>query len=80
VPPPPPPPATPPSSCLVPAVVGKPLAKAKTAIAKAHCRVGKIARVRSSKARKGRVLKESPRPRTKLKNGAKVNLTVGRGP
>jgi subtilisin family serine protease len=77
-PPPPPPPFTPPK-CLVPNVVGKKLGAAKTKIKARHCRVGKIKQAASSKKKKGRVLRVRPAPGKKLKNGAKVNLTVGRG-
>ena len=60
-------------------VIGKQLGTAKTKIKKAHCRVGTITYKRSTKAKKNRVLAEKPKPKTKLKNGTKVNLTVGRG-
>jgi alpha-tubulin suppressor-like RCC1 family protein len=65
--------------CVVPKVVGKRLTKAKQRIAKAHCRTGKVIRNPSGKKQRGWVLAQSPAPGTKLKNGAKVNLTVGRG-
>jgi beta-lactam-binding protein with PASTA domain len=63
---------------VVPKVVGKPLASAKRAITKAHCKTGKVTRAYSAK-KAGIVIAERPKPRTKLKNGAKVNLTVSRG-
>jgi subtilisin family serine protease len=89
--PPPPPPPSPPASpppppapapavkCVVPKVLGQTLPRARTKIRKAHCRVGKVTYVRSTKRKKGRVLAEKPRPRTKLRAGAKVRLSVGRG-
>jgi beta-lactam-binding protein with PASTA domain len=42
--------------------------------------VGKVTYKVSKKKKKGYVLAESPKPGKKLKNGTKVNLTVGRGP
>ena len=72
-------PAFAPPRCLVPNVVGKKVGAAKTRIKARHCRVGKVKQAASSKKKKGRVLRMSPAPGKKLKNGAKVNLTVGRG-
>jgi Tol biopolymer transport system component len=71
--PPPPPPAV---RCHVPNVVGLRLAKARSKVAHAHCRVGKIRRVHSKRV--GRVLRQSPRPGAVKPKGAKVSLTVGR--
>jgi hypothetical protein len=64
--------------CLVPNVVGKPLAKAKTMIARAHCRVGKVSRVKSPK-RKNTVVRQSPGPGKTLTKGSKVAVKVSRG-
>jgi beta-lactam-binding protein with PASTA domain len=63
---------------VVPRVVGKRLAAAKTRIRVAHCSVGKITRKHAAKAKRGRVIAQSPRPGRRLANHAKVNLTVGR--
>ena len=67
-----------PKKCIVPKVVGLKLAKAKTKIKKAHCRVGKITKKHSSKKKKGKVIKQSPRAGKHLKAGSKVKLTVGK--
>ena len=66
--------------CIVPNVIGKLLPKAKARIAKAHCRVGAVRTERSTLKKKGRVLAQQPKAGKRLKNGARVNLTVGRGP
>jgi beta-lactam-binding protein with PASTA domain len=66
--------------CVVPNVIGKFLPKAKARIAKAHCRVGTVRKKPSSLKKKGRVLAQTPRAGKKLTIGAKVNLTVGKGP
>jgi beta-lactam-binding protein with PASTA domain len=55
----------------------KPLAKAKTKISRAHCRVGTVTPVASPK-RKNTVVGESPRPGKRLKKGARVKLKVSR--
>ncbi|HKG44863.1 MAG TPA: S8 family serine peptidase [Gaiellaceae bacterium] len=77
-PPPPPPPFRPP--CLVPNVVGQKLPAARAKLRARHCRVGKVAYVKSTKKRKGKVVLEKPRRGRRLGNNAKVNLWIGRGP
>jgi PASTA domain len=71
--------ATPPA-CVVPKVVGKRLRAAKTAIRARHCKVGKVSYAKSTKKKKGRVIRQRPRAGSHRANGAKVNLVVGRGP
>ena len=66
--------------CKVPKVVGLTLAKAKSKIRRAHCGVGKIRKKFSSRKKKGHVLSQKPKPGKTLPAGAKVNLTVGKGP
>jgi hypothetical protein len=66
--------------CIVPNVVGKLLATATKMLAKAHCRTGAVARKLSPAKRVGRVLAQKPRAGARLAVGARVNLTVGRGP
>jgi hypothetical protein len=70
--------STPPKKCVVPKVVGKTLKAAKAAIKKAHCSMGKVSYASAPKAKRGRVLKQSPKPGKRLAAGARVNLTVGR--
>ena len=71
--------ATPPA-CRVPKVIGLKLARAKTKIRAAHCKVGKVSYAKSTRKRKGRVIGQKPRAGSHRANGAKVNLVVGRGP
>jgi beta-lactam-binding protein with PASTA domain len=54
------------------------LARARTKIGKAHCSVGTITRKHASASRRGKVIAQSPKPGRRLKNHAKVNLTVGK--
>jgi hypothetical protein len=75
---PPPPPPPPLRQCVVPRVVGKKLAAAKARIRSAHCAVGKITRKRAAKAKRGKVIAQSPAPGRRLRNLAKIRLTVGR--
>jgi hypothetical protein len=71
--------ATPPA-CVVPSLVGKSVATAAGALVRAHCRLGKVSRVSSSRAKKGKVLAQGFRAGRHLPNGTKVNIVVGRGP
>jgi hypothetical protein len=67
-------------NCVVPDVIGRLLARAKTRIIKTHCRVGTVRRKRSTLKKKGRVLAQNPAPGKKFHGGARVNLIVGKGP
>jgi uncharacterized delta-60 repeat protein len=72
-------PPPPPPRCRVPNVRGKKLPVARSAITKAHCKVGKVRRKTSKKVKRGRVISQRPKPRTTLPNRGKVNLVVSRG-
>jgi hypothetical protein len=65
--------------CKVPNVVGKTLATSRRLITRARCRVGRVRRARSARAR-GLVLSQSPRAGVKRARGTRVNLVVSRGP
>jgi hypothetical protein len=66
--------------CKVPKVVGLTLKKARAKLLKAHCRLGKVTKKFSSRKKKGRVLSQKPKRGKTLANGAKVKVTVGKGP
>ena len=66
--------------CVVPNVVGKKLRAAKTAIKTRHCKVGAVRYVKSTRKKKGRIVRETPAPGKRLGNNTKVNLWIGRGP
>lgn len=68
-----------PVGCVVPKVIGKPLAAARSAIKHGHCSVGKVARSYSAKVKSGRVIAQKPRAGTRLALGSKVKLTVSKG-
>jgi hypothetical protein len=65
--------------CVVPNVKRKPLAAAKRRIAAAHCRTGKVTKVKSKTVPKGRVISQKPRAGKKLAAGSRVKLVVSRG-
>jgi uncharacterized delta-60 repeat protein len=66
--------------CLVPNVRGKALGFARSALAKAQCKVGTVTRRYSTTVARGRVISQGRAPRTRLAELAKVNLIVSRGP
>jgi uncharacterized delta-60 repeat protein len=68
-----------PTYCVVPNVRGRVLTSARTAIASAHCSVGKVTRAASRTVRAGRIIGQSPRPGTQLPEDAAVGLVVSRG-
>jgi hypothetical protein len=67
----------PPTQCVVPRLRGKKLGAAKIALRKAHCRVGKVTHVKSTRRHRNRVISQSPRPGAHLRSGSKVALKVG---
>jgi hypothetical protein len=71
-------PALPRPRCVVPPVVGKPLAKAWRRIADGHCRLGAVHRVRAAKKLRGRVVRQAPKAGKRLPRDARVRVAVGR--
>jgi uncharacterized delta-60 repeat protein len=65
--------------CKVPNVRGRKLAVARSAITKAHCRLGKVRRRASQTVKPGRVISQRPRAGKTLPNWSRVNLVVSRG-
>lgn len=65
--------------CVVPNVKKRRLAKARAAIVRAHCALGKVTRAHA-RARAGIVIGQKPAPRARLAKGARVRLVVSRGP
>ncbi|HEY7149070.1 MAG TPA: S8 family serine peptidase [Gaiellaceae bacterium] len=64
-------------ACVVPSLVGRRLAKAKTAIRKAGCALGRVRSVRFHK-RAGKVVSQSPKRGTRLVARGRVSFAVGR--
>ena len=66
----------------MPKLIGLALAKAKKALAKAHCGVGKIAKKAAKakkgkkKAKKGTVIAQLPKAGTRKPAGSKVAVTL----
>jgi hypothetical protein len=68
-----------PRPCVVPRVVGKALARAKAAVKRRDCSVGRISYRRSTEVRRGRVLAQRPKAGARLRAGSSVRLVVSRG-
>ena len=66
--------------CVVPNVLGKKLGTATATIKGRHCKVGRVTYVKSTKKKKGRVIRESPVPGKHLGSNASVSLWLGKGP
>jgi hypothetical protein len=66
------------SRCKVPRLVGQKLKAAKSRVTKAYCRVGKVTKKKSSKRKRGRVLKQSVRAGKLVNAYTKIKLVVGK--
>jgi hypothetical protein len=68
-----------PKKCVVPKLKGKTLAAAKTALKKAHCRLGKVRKAYSKKVKRGRVISQAPAPHKVKPANTKVSVVLSRG-
>jgi hypothetical protein len=66
------------SPCTVPRLLTKTLAQARSALARAHCRLGTIRTRPAPTGKRGRVVGQRPMPGTKLPGDGRVQLAVGR--
>lgn len=71
------PPAAPPLQCSVPKLKGKKLKAAKTALTRAHCKLGHVAKEKGVTAKTGKVVKQKPKPETVKPEGFKVTVKLG---
>jgi len=65
--------------CRVPKIKGMKLDAADRSLRRAHCKVGKIHRVKSRTVRAGRVTRTAPPPGRVLGSGTKIQLFVSKG-
>jgi FG-GAP-like repeat/PASTA domain/FG-GAP repeat len=68
-----------PGLCNVQNVVGMTFVAAGRALARINCRVGKVSRAYSNRAKRGRVIAQKPRFGAVRSGGSKVKLVVSRG-
>src|SRR5262249_1454024 len=69
---------SPPDRCVVPDVIGQPLAAARQMLRTRHCKTGKVIKRRVRGAKVGRVTKASPRAGMVLAFHAPVTLVVAK--
>lgn len=67
------------ATCTVPKLKGRSLKASKLQIRAADCKVGSVAKKKSGKAKRGKVIGQSARPGTVLPAGAVVKVTLGKG-
>lgn len=65
-------------ACVVPNVIGKKLNAAKNKIRQAGCKLGAVKKINAAAKKKGKVVKQNPKPKRVLAPGAKVNLKLGK--
>lgn len=64
-------------ACVVPAVKGKTLKRAKSALRRGGCKLGHVKKVEAPAKKVGKVLKQTPRPGKVLAPGARVRINLG---
>lgn len=64
-------------ACVVPAVKGKTLKRAKTLLRRNGCKLGHVKKVEASAKKEGKVLKQTPRAGKVLAPGARVRVNLG---
>jgi len=65
-------------ACVVPALKGKGLKKAKTLLRRGGCRLGHVKKAEVTGKKEGKVLKQAPKAGKVLAPGAKVRITLGK--
>ena len=65
-------------ACVVPAIKGKTLKKAKTLLRRSGCKLGHVKKVQAPAKKVGKVLKQTPRPGKVLAPGARVRVNLGK--
>jgi serine/threonine-protein kinase len=67
------------ADCVVPDLIGLRLGAARSRLQAAHCSLGTVKSVFSTRVAKGRVVSQRPHAHKVRRRGAKVNLDVSRG-
>jgi hypothetical protein len=65
--------------CVVPRIRGRKLVRAKRALIRAHCAVGRVRTARSTHVKRGRVIGQSHRTGDSLPGDTRVGLLISRG-
>lgn len=64
-------------ACVVPAVKGKTLKRAKTLLRRRGCKLGHVKKVEAPAKKEGEILKQAPRPGQVLAPGSRVRVNLG---
>jgi hypothetical protein len=64
--------------CVVPQLKGLTLAKAKAAVTKAGCTLGKVSKAKAAKAKRGKVLSQALPAKVEVRTGTKVAIKIGK--
>ncbi|HEU4739468.1 MAG TPA: IPT/TIG domain-containing protein [Solirubrobacterales bacterium] len=64
-------------ACVVPAIKGKTLGKAKSLLRRRGCKLGHVKKVQAPAKKEGKVLKQTPRAGKILAPGARVRINLG---
>jgi serine/threonine-protein kinase len=65
--------------CIVPRLKGKTLRAARSRARRAHCSLGKVKRVFSTRVKKGRVVSQKPASGRRLRGHSRLRLEISRG-
>jgi hypothetical protein len=68
-----------PRRCVVPRLKRKTLSQARAALRRRHCRLGVVRHAHSARVRRGRVIAQRPAAGNRLREGARVNVTLSSG-
>jgi hypothetical protein len=66
------------SECVVPNIVGKQLASARTMLARGHCKLGRVAHHKRHGHKRGTVVSQSAKAGQRLPAGARINVVVAK--
>jgi len=64
-------------ACVVPAVKGKNLQRAKSLLRRNGCKLGHVKKVEAPEKKEGKILKQTPRPGKVLAPGARIRVNLG---
>jgi hypothetical protein len=63
--------------CTVPRLLGKKVGLAKRIVKQSGCKLGTVKKVKAARGKKGKVVKQSPKPDRVLRSGSKVSIKFG---
>lgn len=73
-----PPPPAPVKYCSVPKLTGKTVSQARSALTKAGCKLGKVAKQKASKSKRKKVVSQNIPAKVQVKRGTAVTIKIGK--